>query len=153
MVARYPLSNSLRVIGQVLEQRRLDLFDLEYSDTKVFVQCGGPTPPYLDLVELSYSLAEIKDLDAQARASRSASHTLVSFDSLPEIFRAIGRRIDDQDGQLLRVCNSVFPSSQDSITIEYRTRDKRRHVEELFVVAVRDHAMRMYKKRAQRFAH
>jgi hypothetical protein len=29
MIARYPLSNSLRVVGQLLEQQRLDLFDLQ----------------------------------------------------------------------------------------------------------------------------
>lgn len=153
MIAGYPLSNSLRVIGQVLEQRRLDVFDLEYSNEGIFVQCGGPTPPYLDLVDLSYSLAEIKKLDIQARTNRGASSSFVSFDGLPEILRAIGRRIDDEEGQLLRVCNSVNSIFDDAITIEYRTFDKRRHVEELHVTALSDHAMRMYRKRAERFAN
>jgi hypothetical protein len=146
-------SNSLRVVGQVLQERGLDLFDLKYSDDRILLQCGGPIPPYLDLVELSYSLAEIRALDDRARANRGASGQLVNFESLPEIFRAIGRRIDDQQGRLLRVCNADFPSLQDSITVEYQTRDKRHHVEELFIAAVGDHAMRMYKHRSRNFVN
>lgn len=147
------LSNSLRVIGQVLQRRGLDLFDLKYSDDEFFLQCGGPSPPYLDLIEFSCSLAEVEKLDAQSRAARGASFKLVNFESLPEVFRAIGRRIDDRDGQLLRVCNSDLPIFPDSITIEYHTRDKRRHVEKFFLASMSEHALRMYKTRARRFAN
>lgn len=147
------LSNSLRVIGQVLQQRGLDLFDLKYSDNEFFLQCGGPSPPHLDLVEFSCSLAEVEKLDAQARAARGGSFRLVHFESLPEVFRAIGRRIDDRDGQLLRVCNSDLPIFPDSITVEYHTRDRRRHVEKFFLAAVGEHVLRMYKTRARRFAN
>jgi hypothetical protein len=146
------LSHSLRVIGQVLQQRGLDLFDLKYSGNAFFLQCGGPRPPYLNLVEFSCSLAEVEKFDAQSRAARGSSFKLVNFESLPEIFRAIGRRIDDRDGQLLRVGNDDLPIFPDSITVEYYTRDRQRHVEKLFLASMSEHALRMYKARARRFA-
>jgi len=152
MDTRYRLSHSLRVIGQVLQQRGLDLFDLKYSDQKFFLKCGGPNPPYLNLVEFSCSLAEVEKFGAQSRAARGSSFKLVNFESLPEIFRAIGRRIDDRDGQLLRVCNSDLPIFPDSITVEYHTGDRGRQVEKFFLASISEHALRMYKTRARRFA-
>lgn len=146
-------STLLRVVGQVLQERGLDLFEVKYSDDRVFLQCGGLNPPYLDLVELSYSLAEIRVLDDVAKTNRAASSKLVDFESLPEIFRAIGRRVDDRQGRLLRLCNAALPSLQESITVEYHTRDKGRQIEELFVAAVGDEAMRMYKRRSRRFVN
>jgi hypothetical protein len=149
MAISHALSHSLRVIGQVLQQRGLDVFDLKHSGNEFFLQCGGPMPPYLDLVEFRYTLAEIESLDRKARATRGASLKLVNVQTLPEILRAIGRRIDDQDGHLLRLCNSDFPSFIESFTIEYRTPDKDRRVEKLFMAATGDHAMRLYKSRSR----
>ena len=153
MAGHYTHSHSLRVVGQVLEQRALDVFELKYSDGKFCLQCGGPLPPYLDLLEFSYSMEEIGALDAQARVHRRAPFTLVKFESLPEILRTIGRRIDDRNGELLRVCNADVPSRHELITIEYRTRDKGRHVEELLLSAIGDHALRLYKNRSRDFGN
>jgi hypothetical protein len=153
MDTQYRLSHSLRVIGQVLQQRGLDLFDLKYWDQEFFLQCGGPSPPYLNLVEFSCSVAEVEKLDAQSRAARGSLFKLVNFESLPEILRAIGRRIDDRDGQLLRVCNSDLPIFPDSITVEYHTGDRGRQVEKFFLASVGEHALRMYKTRARRFTN
>lgn len=147
MAGRYAYANSLRVVGQLLQQRDLDVFDLKHGANEFFLQCGSPIPPYLHLTEFSCSVAEIKALDAKARAHRDGSFKRVDFESLPEIFRAIGRRLDERDGQLLRLCNADFPSRHESITVEYRTRDQRRHFEELIVAALGDQAMRMYKNR------
>jgi hypothetical protein len=151
--AQSRLSKSLRVIGQVLQQRGLDFFDLKYADDEFILQCGGAKPPYLDLVEFSCSRVEVERLDSQARSKRSASFKVVNFESLPEVFRAIGRRIDDRNGQLLRVCNSDLPILPDSITVEYQTRDRQRHVEKFFLASVSDDALHMYKTRAQRLAN
>jgi hypothetical protein len=151
MPVRYNHSTALRVIGQLLQERGLDLFDLNYDDDEVFLQCGGPIPPYLDLVELNYSLSELRELDDLAKRNRAASSKWVNFEGLPEILRAIGRRIDDRQGRLLRVSNGAFPSLQESITVEYQTRDKSRQIEELFLPDVGDDAMRMYKRRSRRF--
>ena len=147
MAVRRTLSNSLRVIGQVLQQRGLDLFDLKHSGDEFFLQCGGPMPPYLDLVEFRYTSAQLEALDSDARIGRGASLKLVNFQSLPEILREIGRRIDNQGGHLLRLCNSDFPFFRESFTIEYRTGDKHRQIEQLIIAG--DHAARMYKSRSR----
>jgi len=147
MAGHYTYATSLRVVGQLLQQRNLDLFELNYFDHECFLRCGGPIPPYLDLLQFSHSLEELNALDGQARANRGASFGLVNFQSLPEILRAVGHRIDEQEGQLLRICNADSPSLNDWVTIEYRTRDKKRHVEEFVVAALGDQAMRMYKHR------
>ena len=147
MLTEYPCSNVLRVVGQLLEQQGLDLFDLQFLDDEISVQCGGPIAPYLDLIELNYSLMQIKALDHQAKMRRRPSFSLVSFDGLPETLRAVGRRIDEEGGQLLRVCNSS-PASHESITIEYRTHDRSRHEEEILTNTIHHQALRMYKKRS-----
>lgn len=143
------LSNSLRVVGQVLQQRGLDLFDLKYSDGGFFVQCGSPSPPYLNLVELSCSLVEVEDLNAQARAARGAPFKPVDFESLPELLRAVGRGIEERSGQLLRLYNFDPPAIPDSITVEYRTRDRQRHVEKIFLGSLGERVLRMYRARAR----
>lgn len=153
MAGHYTHSHSLRVVGQVLQQRALDVFELKYSAGQFFLQCGGPVPPYLDLLEFSHSMAEIGALDAESRTRRRDSFKLVKFESLPEILRTIGRRIDDRNGQLLRICNADVPSGLDLITIEYLTREKGRHVEELVLADIGDHAMRLYKNRSRSFTN
>lgn len=153
MVSRYGCSNALRVIGQVLQQRGIDLFDLRCSDGKFFLQCGGTIPPYLELVKLNYSLAEIKTLDLKARARRGHMFKLVDFESFSEIFRAVGRRIDDCDGQLLRAYCSDGNELDGAITIEYQTRDRRRHAEEFLMAAAGEDAARMCYKRSCGFAN
>jgi hypothetical protein len=151
MARHYTHSQSLRVVGQMLQCRALEVFELKYSDGNFHVQCGGPVPPYLDLLEFNYSLAEIEAWDAEAKSYRQGSFHLVKFESLPEILRTIGRRIDDQNGQLLRICNAGVPFRHETILIEYRTLDKGWQDEELVLPAISDHAMRLYKNRSRTF--
>ena len=148
MVTRYDFSSSLRVIGQALQQRGIDLFDLRCSDGEFFLQCGGTIPPYLDLIRFNFSLAEIKGLELKAKSRRGDAFHLVNFQSIPEIFRAIGRRIDDRGDRLLRIYSSDR-DSVDAITIEFQTSDRRYHREEVDLTTAGDHAMRMYTKRSR----
>ena len=153
MVSRFGFSSALRVVGQVLEERGIDLFDLRCSGDVYFFQCGGTVPPYLDLIKFDYSLSRIKILDIKAKAAPGHVFRLVKFESLAEIFRAIGRRLDVQDGQLLRAYTADHGYLNDLITVEYQTRDRRRHTEEFLMAAAGDDAMKMYKERSRRFAH
>ena len=147
MAEALALSNSLRVIGQILQQRSLDIFELKYLDNRFFLQCGGSNPPYLDIVEFSCTPAEIKALDAKVRAKRGASFKRAHFATLPEMFRALGRHIEDQGAHLFRLGNADSVSFDDSITVEYQTRDRRRCIEELLIADIADHSIRMYKSR------
>jgi hypothetical protein len=73
MASKYPYSRALRTVGQALEKRRIDLFDLRWFQNKYFLQCGDPTPPHLSLVELRYTVADLQDLDLDARDHRAHS--------------------------------------------------------------------------------
>ena len=149
MASKYPYSRALRTVGQALEKRRIDLFDLRWFQNKYFLQCGDPTPPHLSLVELRYTVADLQDLDLDARDHRAHSFKPVNFEGLPEILRALGRRVEEKDGQLSRICNSESSGTYSLIQLEYQTRDGQRQVEELRTAAVCDYAMRMHKERTR----
>jgi hypothetical protein len=142
-------SKTLRVIGQLLEKRGIDVFELKCLDDEFSVLCGDPMPPHLNLVELRFSLAEIQAHDAQAKGNRQDTFKLVDFQSLPEILRTLGRHVDDLRGRVLRISNSESTVSHYSITLEYQTRDGQRHSEEFSTAAISDHALRMYKARTR----
>lgn len=149
MAKRHGYARVLRTLGQALEKRGIDLFDLRCNQNDFYLQCGDPTPPYLSLVELRYSLGDLNDLDLDARAHRGGSVKSVNFQGLPEILRALGRRVDDKDGQLLRICNSESSAPSSSIKLEYQTHDGRKHVEDLHTGALEDSAMHMYMERTR----
>lgn len=149
-MARDNCSNALRVIGQILDEQRIDLFDIRCSGGDFRLLCGDPTPPHLHLVELRYSAAEIEALDLAARERRQGSVQFVNFDALPEILRALGHRVDAFNGRLLRIHNSETSTAFDSINIEYQTRDGRHHTEEFASGIVCEQAVRMYKERSRR---
>lgn len=148
MASKFAYSRALRTVGQALEKRQIDLFDLRCDQNEYFLQCGDPTPPHFSLVELRYSFADLHDLDLDARDNRAASFKPVNFEGLPEILRALGRRVEQREGQLLRTCNCESSSPHGSIQLGYQTRDGERHVEELHMASVEDYAIRMYKERA-----
>ena len=149
MQPRNAYSRVLRTVGQALEKRQIDLFDLRCSQDEYFLQCGDPTPPHLSLVELRYTLADLDDLDLDARDNRVGSFKLVNFEGLPEILRALGHRVEESGGHLLRICNSESTNPYSLIQLEYQTRDGERRVEELHTATIGDCAMRMYKERTR----
>ena len=134
----------------MLEKQHIDLFELKCFGDEFYLQCGDPLPPHLNLVERRYSVTEIRALDFEAKANRRESFKLVNFEGLPEILRALGRRIDESHARLLRVSNSDPVIPFDSIKVEYQTRDGQRHAEEFLTAAIGDQALRMYKERSRR---
>lgn len=149
MADRSVCSRALRVIGQVLETQHIDLFDLKCFGNEFYLQCGDPQPPHLNLVEIRYTVDEIHSLDTKAKAKRQRAFKLVNFEGLPEILRAIGRRVDASNARLLRVTNSESATALDSIKIEFQTRDGQRHAEEFLAGTISDQVLRMYKERSR----
>ena len=150
MASRDQFSKTLRVVGQVLKERRIDLFDLKCFGDEFHLQCGDPMPPHLNLVEVRYSAAEIDALDRAARRNRQGSVQFVNFDGLPEILRALGHRVDLSNGRLLRVNNSDSSIPFDSIKIEYQTHNGKLHAEEFLSGNVCQQAILMYKYHSRR---
>lgn len=142
-------SSALRCVGQALQKRNIDVFDLKCEDESFFLQCGDPNPPYLSLIELRYSLDDLISIERKARENRRDSQKIVSFEGLPETLRAVGRYVDKRRGRLLRIWNTDPSPSGDAIKVEYRTRDRNFHSEEFPTTAIYDVSVGMYKERAK----
>jgi hypothetical protein len=149
MAARYNQSRDLRTIGQELKRRGIDLFELRCLRKEYYLQCADPNPPYVGLLEITFSDDEINSLDIAAATRRENDLALVDFESLPEVLRAIGRYVEIKEGDLLRVSSFVSSSDQEMMRLEYDGPDGRVHVEELPFSTLAETAMRMYKERSR----
>jgi hypothetical protein len=149
MASNFTYSRSLRAIGQALELMDIDLFELFTQEEKVYLQCGEPTPPHLGIVDLQYSLNELRSFDLEGQAKRESAFKFVDFTGLSEILRAVGGHVDCQRGRLRRICNCESIREQPSITVEYETSDGHVYVDELVVAKLADLAMKMYKDRSR----
>jgi hypothetical protein len=149
MAGRYSYSRALRVIGQELEKRGIDIFELRYADAEYLLQCGDPTPPYLALIQLRYSVNELKSLELAAASKRSAGFKLVDFDSLAETLRALGRHVEKKEGELRAISTLDSPNDGNKFSLEYEVRGGRVHVEELYEASVAAQAEHMYHERAR----
>jgi hypothetical protein len=139
----------LRCIGQVLQSQNIEVFELTCDDNDFRVQGANPNPPDTGLVELRFSLDDIKILDREGQARRRQSKSEFRFDSLSEILRAVGKYIDDKRGAQLRRLNNCCVSDQDEVEIEYQTRAGEARSETLSMSAIREIAVNMYKKRSR----
>lgn len=149
MASRHDHSKALRIIGQELTKRGIDIFELRCLRAEYYLQCGDPTPPHTGLIELSFSDDEVITLDLAAASQRGKGFKLVDFEGLPELLRASGRYIENKAGQLLKISNSDSPLDSDVIKLEYEGPDRRTHVEELPASSLAETARRMYKERSR----
>jgi len=148
MAKRYDHSKSLRIIGQELVKRGIDLFELRCLRSEYYLQCGDPTPPYIGLIELSFTDDDLISLEVAAVSQRGGAFKFVDFEGLPEILRAAGRHIESKDGMLLRISNTES-GENDTLRLEYESPDGRNHLEEVPLVELAETARRMYKERAR----
>lgn len=149
MVGRYSYSRALRIIGQELEKRGIDIFELRHDGAEYLLQCGDPTPPYLGLVQLRYSVNELKSLDLAAAANRRSGFKLVDFDGLAEILRALGRHVEKKEAELRAISTLDSLNDGNKFRLEYEVRGGRVHVEELYEASVAAQAEHMYHERAR----
>ena len=147
MASRYTYAKALRTIGQELEKRGIDLFELSCRRADYTIEYSDPKPPHTQLRELCLSGEEIRSLDLDAARQRGGSFKLVAFDRLPEILRALGRYVESKDGDILRISTAASTPERDAMRLEYEARDGRIQLEELTTTAIADIAMRMYRVR------
>ena len=147
MATRYTHSKALRTIGQELEKRGIDLFELSCRRADYTIEYSDPKPPHTRLLGISLSADEIRSLELDAARQRSGSFKLVNFERLPEILRALGRYVESKDGEILKISTSASTPARDAMRLEYEERDGRIQAEELTTSAITDIAMRMYRIR------
>jgi hypothetical protein len=149
MASRHDHSKALRTIGQELVKRGIDLFELRCLRAEYYLQCGDPNPPYVGLIELSFSDDDVISLELAAASQRGGAFKFVEFEGLPELLRAAGRYVDNKEGMLLRISNTESPLEGDTMRVEYETRDGRSHLEEVPLTELAETARRMYKERSR----
>ena len=147
MASRYTHSKVLRTIGQELEKRGIDLFELSCRRADYTIEYSDPKPPHTRLLDLSLSAEDILSLDLDAARQRSGSFKLVNFERLPEMLRALGRYIENKGGKILKISTVASTPTRDAIRLEYEERDGCILAEELTTSAITDIAMRMYRIR------
>lgn len=147
MATRYSYSGTLRTIGQELEKRGIDIFELRCQRADYTIQYGDPTPPHTQLLEIYFSGEEIRSLDLDAARQRGGRFKLVSFGRLPEILRALGRHVENKAGKILKISTATSMPTLDSFRLEYQSPDGRIQAEELTSSAMADLALRMYRIR------
>ena len=156
MATTFTTSRALRLLGQALERMGVEVFDIRSSDEYFYLQYGDPAPPHLEILEMTFSQADLRSSEYRVRAERQKSFNFVDFNGLAEILRAAGRYVESKDGRLLRVCNCESVCELDAIKLEYATRDGRTYAEEFSQSTMSEYAMRMYKERSsiqQEHAH
>ena len=144
----YPPSYAaaFRCIGQELQSRNIEVFELK-SQADIFrLQCGDPNPPYTGLKEMLFSKETIQVIDREGRRRRGQSTGEIRFDSIPEMLRTVGQYIDTKLGRLQRINNSGF-SSDAAFEVEYQTRAGQLQTETLTMSFIREASVRMYQRR------
>lgn len=149
---------TLRAIGQSLEERRANSFDLKCQGESYFVHTESRKPPSTlqgwlqrwhgqpasDTSGLTYTPEDIDRLERKGRERRHDPHRLPDFHSLPNILRTVGAYLDTKSARLLRV------QKQDLLmTILYQTSQGHPEIEERTVASFYDLSVEMYKKRSK----
>jgi hypothetical protein len=141
-------SNALRSIGQVLGKWGINAFELTCFGSEFRLQCGDPTPPYLTLMKLRYTDDDIRSLERKGRARRGVSVTTTEQDGPAAILRALGGYVDDEGGNLVRICNSAASLEDGLIRLEYRSRDGQIRRKDVSLISIHEYSERMYGDRS-----
>ena len=140
-------ARALRCIGQALQSQNTEVFELKTGADTFVVQYGDPNPPHTEIVELQFSLDNIKILEREGETRRRQAKAEFRFDTVPEILRAVGEYVDNQRGQLRRLSNCCL--SDGNLEVEYETRAGEIRSETLPMSFIREAAVRMYKRRTR----
>lgn len=81
---------AFRCIGQELQSKNIEVFELKSHADEFRLQCGDPNPPYVRIIDLSFSKENIEIIDREGRKRRGQSTGEIRFDSIPEILRTVG---------------------------------------------------------------
>ncbi|TMA09619.1 MAG: hypothetical protein E6J89_12520 [Deltaproteobacteria bacterium] len=140
-------AQTLRVIGQALEERRFKDFDIKSEGKHYLIRDLTETEPSSQPVEFRYTREDIERLEQEAQARRRDPSRTPDFTSLSQLLRTVGDYLDARDGRLLGISRR-----SPLLTIEYETGQRRRREEEHLASSFYDLSVRMYKQRKRRRA-
>lgn len=154
-------SQALRVIGQLIEKRYPEDFEVESYDNgflirgneKVLSQkttfrqlfLAKSRPPRTQPFEMTYTPEEVERLDWEERSKRHDANAIPDFYSLPQILRTVGEYIDLRSARLMGISRRGV-----RLTLQYKKEDEQRTVEEHTIASFYNLFMRMYLHRSGR---
>ena len=141
---------SLRAIGQALEEYRLVGFSLKSEGDKFVVQGEVEKTNGLKALlrrqkpfaQRTFSKREIDQLEYQGRQKRKAPDRLPDFRSMPNVLRAIGAFLEMNEGRLLEVCGHG-----QNVVILFQNKQGHPQIEERTLSFLSDLSVRLYQKR------
>ena len=141
---------SLRAIGQALEEFRLVGFSLKSEGDKFVVQgevekvngLKALLHRHKPFAQQTFSRHDIDQLDYQGRAKRKAPDRLPDFRSMSNVLRAIGAFLEMNQGRLLEVCGHG-----QNVVILFQNKQGHPQLEERTLSFLSDLSVRLYQKR------
>jgi hypothetical protein len=141
-------AGALRCIGQDLQERGIEIFELKTHANEFRLRCGDPNPPYTALIEIVFSKDTLQIIERQGRARRGQSTGEIRFDSMPEILRGVGEYIDKKGSNLRSLDNSA--SADDAaFELEFQNRLGEVERESLTMSFIHAACVRMYQRRTR----
>ena len=140
-------ATALRAIGQDWERRMLKSFDLKVDGDLYIAECGYQPPPSATPVEIQYTSADLRELNALGEEQRGRSGPAKEFLSQVQILRTIGGYLDRNRASLLRITNNVSSGEDFSLRVEYLSVDGEPTVDDRSGAAIYDLCIAMYKQR------
>ena len=138
---------ALRTIGRDLDWRGIKTFVIRCEGNLFVVDAGYQSPPAVTPLTLHYTLSDIQRLDREAQERNDHVSPVTDFQSLSQIFWAIGTYVSGKQARLLHVSNTASTGTMPVLKIEYETVQSDRVVDDLTGSAIYELCISMYKLR------
>jgi hypothetical protein len=150
-------SEALRSIGQALEARQINGFELKRLPDRYVIQNASTEPGSSKLRRwfrresnagitepLILKFADIEKLSETGRARRSQPDRLTEFKSLSSLLRTIGAHVDAKEVELVTLQKRAI-----TITLSYRDKDGTEHQEDRAIASFYTPFLELCQKRSQ----
>ncbi|MGH7829280.1 MAG: hypothetical protein ACREP8_03800 [Candidatus Binatia bacterium] len=133
----------LRTIGQVIEEQRLEDFEIKSEGDSYRIRDVAQVKSFFKHpLEVRYTLDDITQLEREREAKRTGPSRTPDFTSLSQVLRTVGHYLDAKESHLLGISKRAL-----LLTIEYETEQQSRREEEYLTSSFYDLAVRLYKQR------
>ena len=108
MPLNFGYAGVLRCIGQASQKQTIDIFELKSYADEFRLQAGDPNPPYIALIEMRFSIAQIEVLDREGKMRRGQSNAGSGSTASPKYFAASGDMLIASAGSCCGLTTAMF---------------------------------------------
>lgn len=157
MVSAFTLAQSLRVIGEALDQRNIKSCRVTRNCENFLVQVKNGTPrqqrrypaglikPRRRPLKIHYTLLDVYRRYQQGRCKRKNSYATPDFYSLPQVMRTVGEYLDCKNARLdWLYLDGIY------LTVQYESEQGDKLLEQHTIPALYDFFVHMYLRRKRR---